>query len=293
MGELDPEMATIMALRTAAVTGDIHEMRRGSLADKRVLNGRMRQLVRVDEIRLPGAEGDRPARVVAPREVVGPPILAFHGGGWAAGSLDTHLSLFGGLALAAGRAVVAPHPRQAPEHPFPAPLDDCLAFVDAFQERFGGPVDLFGDSAGANLALATALALRDRGALPIRALSLAYGCFVRRFDTASHARYGGGDFGLSTERMRLFWEFYAPRGGALADLSEADLSGLPRTLLTVAACDPLADDSAWAEDRLKAAGVPVTRTLYPGVIHGFIHHAPGFLPAEAALAEVAAHLTPA
>lgn len=222
------------------------------------------------EVRAPGASGT--------------PVIHLHGGGWSIGSPETHLSLLAGLALATGRPVIAPRVRQAPEHPCPAALDDVHR---ALTGRNGRPFVLGGDSAGANLALAAFLRARDRGdPLAVSGLVLYYGCFRRRFDTRSHRDFGEGH-GLTTEKMRRFWEFYAPDGGACADLSDADVSGLPPVQLHVAECDPLACDTIWLHDRLRDFGVSAELLIWPGMAHGFLHYASDLPQAREAFARTA------
>ncbi|MEM8664489.1 MAG: alpha/beta hydrolase fold domain-containing protein, partial [Pseudomonadota bacterium] len=211
---LAPEMAAILAAHAAPPTDQIDEMRANALASKAVFNERAKANLAVRAIEVPGADGVLTGLCVGetPGKV---PVVHIHGGGWAAGSPSTHLSLLAGLHRATGRTVFAPHPRQAPEHPFPAPLRDTVAAIRSLARGASAPIHLSGDSAGAHLALAAVLAARDDGApLPLASLTLMYGCYRKRFDTTSHTTFGDGTAGLSTERMRLFWEWFSPDGAA-------------------------------------------------------------------------------
>ncbi len=110
-----------------------------------------------------------------------------------------------------------------------------------------------GDSAGANLALASLLALRDAGEPPLKGAALLYGCYCSRLDTPSHARFGDGSYRLSTAEMGWFWGNYlgtTPAGHPLAEPLHADLAGLPPLYLMLAAVDPLADDTRELARRL-------------------------------------------
>ena len=181
------------------------------------------------------------------------PILYIHGGGWTFGSIDTHDGTMRNLAEAAQRPVLGIDYRLAPEHPFPAPLDDVLTAI-AFVETggLGVPISahdmaIAGDSAGANLALAALLARRDRRLPQLASAALFYGCYAPDFTTASHAEFGDGDYLLTSVNMRWYWTNFLGREGAdttsLAAPVRSDLSGLPPLYLSAAGLDPLRDDT--------------------------------------------------
>lgn len=229
-----------------------------------------------------------------------PALLMLPGGGWVTGNADLADSASRAIANAAGCAVVIVTPQKAPEHPFPVPLTDCLAAYAWVTEHAAGlgldplRVGLAGDSAGGNLALATALALRDRTEFEIpapaagthapfgwaapeapspTALALVYPVTDAGQDTASYADFGAG-CGLTAERMAFYWDCYAPgeeRSSPLASVGRAELGGLPPTLLATAGADVLRDEDLALADRLRAAGVPVTQWDFPGTPHGFLH----------------------
>ena len=257
------------------------------------------QVANVEDLMLPGAVAPLRARPYRPAEGVLPLVIFLHGGGWTFGSLDTHESETRHLALASGAAVLAIEYRLAPEHPFPAPLDDVLAVIEAVQGGvLGDAIDpawlaLAGDSAGANLALGALLALRDAGGETACCAVLYYGCFAPIFETESHRLWGGGAFGLSSARMRWYWRNFL--GGKPAPVHatplEADLAGLPPLYLVAAGCDPLHDDTLLLAERLKRAGVAHELETVPGVIHGFLRFASRLGVARQSLAAASAFLT--
>jgi acetyl esterase len=230
-----------------------------------------------------------------------PVIVYLHGGGWTFGSIDTHDGVMRCLALESGCAVLGVDYRLAPEHPFPAPLDDALAAL-AHVEAGGlgagcdrARVALAGDSAGATIALGALIARRDAGgSLPVTA-ALFYGCYAPVFDTPSHLANGDGAYLLRTEMMRWYWANYlgarAPQQApaACAPLV-ADLSGLPPLYLNAAGLDPLLDDTTLIAARLAAAGVRLRLDVFAGVVHGFLRFARDLPAAREALAAAGAWL---
>lgn len=206
------------------------------------------------------------------------PILFIHGGGWAICSIDTHHELAADLVLDTGRTVLSVDYRLAPEHPYPAALDDCYAAARWLSEHAGGAVPsrliVVGDSSGGNLAAALALAARDRGEVPISLQVLLYPVLDYGFDTPSWLANGGGQYGLSQRQMRWYWAQYAPeeacRASALvAPLRSTDLAGVAPVYLVVGEMDPLLDEARAYAAALAAAGVRVTLKVYPGGFHGF------------------------
>jgi acetyl esterase len=205
-------------------------------------------------------------------------ILYIHGGGWTFGSIDTHDGTMRNLAVAAGLPVLGIDYRLAPEHPFPAPLDDVLAAI-AFIESGGldaqlsaADIAIAGDSAGANLALAALLARRDTGLPPLASAALFYGCYAPDFTTASHAEFGGGAYLLTSVNMRWYWSNFlgqeSDQTTSLATPVRHDLTGLPPLYLSAAGLDPLRDDTLQLAERLVVAGVPFRCDHVPGVVHG-------------------------
>lgn len=230
---------------------------------------------------IPGAKAAMRARLYrAGNDARAPVIVYVHGGGWTFGNVDTHDRCMRILALESGANVLGIDYRLAPEHPFPAAMDDTLAALEwlgrsgAQEGMQPARVALAGDSAGANIALATMATLRDRGGWSPATAALFYGCFAPIFDTASHRRFGDGSFGLSTARMRWYWRNYLgalPEATtALAAPLRADLRGLPRLFLNAAGLDPLLDDTMMLASQLAHAGTPCEVDVVPGVSHGFL-----------------------
>ncbi|UUX49551.1 alpha/beta hydrolase fold domain-containing protein [Nisaea acidiphila] len=251
-------------------------------AERAWWNQKLPEMAEIREEVFEGPNGPVPVRLLYPDVPRPAPVLVyFHGGGWVVGSLETHHRAMRYLALKSGCAVAAVDYRLAPEHKFPAPLEDCVASIDHVHANGAAwgldpsKLAVGGDSAGANLALGAALSLRDRGDSPIRSLTLFYGCFDRDFEDESHTLFGDGSFGLSTDSMRWYWNHYlsdeTDAANPYACPMKADLSGLPPTQLYPAGLDPLRDDSARMKELMEAAGVPVEYKLYPGVCHAFIN----------------------
>jgi acetyl esterase len=229
-----------------------------------------------------------------------PVMVYIHGGGWVWGSIDTHDHIMRGYAAAAGCAVVGPDYALSPEAPFPQALEECAAvvrWVATHGAQWGldpSRIVIGGDSAGGNLALATALLLRETDpTLAIRGLLLNYGVFDSRLDTKSYDEFATGHF-LTREKMAFYWQCYAPREAdrlhPLAAPLRADLRGLPPCLLHVAELDVLAAENFAMERRLREAGVTVESTTFPGVLHGFLRAIGHVKAADRAVAEAGAWL---
>jgi acetyl esterase len=254
---------------------------------------------RVEDVDLPGPSGALRLRIYEPKGAApsGPGVLYIHGGGWVICSLDTHDGVCRRLANHSGLRIASLDYRMAPEHPFPAPLEDCLAAL-AWLRLHGASVGidpsrlaLAGDSAGANLALATCLALKQRGELQPRAAVLIYGVFSADLDSPSHRAFGGGAYVLSTPTMRWFWDQYVPdearRADPLVSPLNGDLSGMPPLYLSAAELDPLRDDSERIVAKLALAGVDFDYRLWRGVTHACFMMSRKLPAADAKLAEVA------
>ncbi len=218
---------------------------------------------------------------LTPRTGVRPGALLYlHGGGWVFGSIDTHLGAMARLAQGSGLTVVGIDYRLAPEAPFPAGLNDAMRAWHWLRAQQGpqassGPWFVSGDSAGANLALALMLDLRNLGEpLPDAAL-LFYGVYSANHQTESHIRCGQGQFGLSSEKMAWYRAHYL--SGERQDAEDprvsplhAALEGLPPMYLNAAGLDPLRDDSLQLARRLAQAKVPCQLRVVEGVVHGFM-----------------------
>lgn len=229
-----------------------------------------------------------PVRIYRPSSApLLPAVVFFHGGGWVLGSLASHDQLCRTLAAETGAAVVATDYRRAPEHPFPAAIDDAWSATRWVFDR--GPdlgldverVAVAGDSAGGNLAAVVALLARDAG-LDLRQQVLIYPVIDRRLDRPSMTDFATG-YGLERTDMEWFWQQYDPDGHAPTDrravpLAEQDLSGVAPALVVTAEHDPLRDEGEEYAAHLRSAGVATRVLRYDGVFHGFVQMT-GLLPA--------------
>jgi acetyl esterase len=249
-------------------------------------------------------DGPVPMRLYRPigsdAEAVLPALVYYHGGGWTIGDLDTHDTLCRELANGAGISVVAVDYRLAPEHRFPAAVDDCIAATRWIARNAGTlQVDakrlaVGGDSAGGNLAAVVAIAARDSGDLPIAYQLLIYPATDQRAGHASHRTNGKG-YLLTAESIVYYRGHYLPEEAHWLDwraspLLHEDLSRLPPALVLTAGFDPLRDEGAEYADRLSAAGNRVTYVCFERQVHGFILMGKVLDEANAAVALCAAAL---
>jgi acetyl esterase len=250
------------------------------------------------EVVVEAADADGvPVRIYRPGGAGPHPALLFiHGGGWVVCSLDTHDPLCRHLCVAAGAVVVSVDYRLSPEHVFPAASDDCLTALNwlaANAEALGidpARIVVAGDSAGGNLAAATAIRARDAGGPKLAGQLLVYPVTDRPGRHPSYAE-NDNDYGLTTAGMAAYWAHYgAPEGDPLAEPLRADLHGLPPAFVLTAEYDVLRDEGEAYAAALTAAGVAVEAKRYPGMIHGFFSFQ-GLVPGAAgALADAAAWL---
>ena len=240
------------------------------------------------EVRDTEADGV-PVRVYRPAEGEVPfPTVAFaHAGGWVLGDLETHDEVCRYLATALPAVVVAVDYRLAPEHVYPAAIEDywaVLCWLAGHAAELGGDphrLIVAGDSAGGNMALAAALRARDAGgprlvaqaaAYPATDLTFGYGSAPGR----SHEKYADR-YGLTAATMLWFADTYLPviadRGApVVSPLLAGDLSGLPPAVIATAEYDVLCSEGARYAERLREAGVPVTYLDGPGLVHGFLYY---------------------
>jgi acetyl esterase len=236
-----------------------------------------RALARVDDVVIPGGI---PARVYRPLDSPGLPILVYlHGGGFVLGSPDTHDGLCRTLAADAGCVVVSVDYRLAPEHPYPAAIDDALAafrHVRAHAEDFGGRTDqvaVAGDSAGGALAALVCQRLREAGEPQPLVQALIYPCTDFRRVDPSHQHFAEGFF-LTAAMLDWFYDLYLPDPGLAADPQvsprlAADLRELAPALVLTAGFDPLRDEGQGYAAALREAGVAVEHRCHERLIHGF------------------------
>lgn len=206
-------------------------------------------------------------------------ILWIHGGGWVLGNLGLFDTECGRLSLATGSLVVSVDYRLAPEHPFPAGLDDAATVLGWMERELRGPdgetprLIVGGASAGGNLAAALALRARDADGPRIEHQILIYPVTDCGCDTPSYREFAAG-YLLEGAEMKLFWELYAggperARDPLASVLRAPEVGNLPPATVVLAGCDVLRDEGYAYAARLAAAAVPAKVLLYPGEIHGF------------------------
>lgn len=281
---LDPDIRhlvdTIFNAPPAAGEPDVAALRAGAVSAAELLGGNPEPVASVRDDRAPTAYGTVPLRIFRP-DVQGslPLVLYAHGGGWVTGNLDSHDRFCRVLANRLAAVVVAVDYRCAPEHVFPAALDDVEA-AWAWAKRNASPLEadasrlmVAGDSSGGNLAAALTLRLRDRAEPQPRLQLLIYPALDAACVQSTYADFATG-FNLTAAQMRWYWEAYAGDTPAnhpeLSPLAHADLTGLAPAIVVVAGSDVLRDDGLAYAQRLRAAGVPVTLVDCTGTIHGFV-----------------------
>lgn len=231
------------------------------------------------EIQVPGAAGSLPATVYTP-EGSGPfpVVLYFHGGGWVFADRKVYDGGARGLAKQSNAVVVSVDYRLAPEHKFPAAHDDALAAYRWLTTKAstinGDPklLALAGESAGGNLAIATAIAAHESGLTAPKHVLSVYPVAQSNTDSESYLKYADA---IPLNRPMMLWFISHATSSAAdskdsrIDLVHANLQGLPPVTLINAEIDPLRDDGAQLEQALRSAGVSVERNLYSGVTHEF------------------------
>ncbi|MFI0352157.1 alpha/beta hydrolase [Actinomadura sp. 9N407] len=237
-----------------------------------------RELPHVRDLTVHGEGGPVPVRLYRPagRSPL-PALVYFHGGGWVIGGPDNVDAACREFAARAGCAVLSVDYRLAPEHPFPAAVQDAWAVTAAATGepgRFGvdpQAVAVAGDSAGGNLAAVVALLARERGVRLVHQL-LVYPATDTAMDTASYAAYGTG-YGLDAGSMGRFMRLYQgdadPADPRLAPLRAPDLAGAAPATVITAEYDVLRDEGEAYARRLQEAGVPVLLRRYEGMVHSF------------------------
>ena len=306
---LDPRLAELITGKLAHTTAPQWELPiaavRAGFAKlwTPAMTGEPATIAGVEDRTVSGRAGDVPVRLY---RAVGPPtpslLMYFHGGGWVKGGLDEADAFCRRLARTTGRLVVAVDYRLAPEHPYPAALDDVWdATTWAFDHagKLGGTTRDFavsGESAGGNLAAVVCRLARAQGGVhisrqvllqPVTDLTLACPsiampeteCLVPRADLAWYYReyLGAG---------------VDPRDPSVSPLWAADLAGLPPALIIAAEYDTLRDEASAYADKLRAAGVAIRYACYPGMIHGFQQMAGLVDAAQQAIDEIARFLDP-
>ena len=283
---LDPRakrfLETLAAAKPRSTRELTVEQRRASLADLMRLSGPPSPVERVEDRTLAGPAGALAVKIYTPlgnSAAALPGLIYLHGGGLVAGTLATHDPIARALANSGACRVVSVGYRLAPEHPFPAALDDALAAlkqIGAAPEQYGidaSRLGLCGDSAGATLAAAATQAVSSTGAAPL-ALQLLI-CPILDYSRSSESRRVLAS-GYLLDQTTLDHDLlhYAPAGTDPADprispLRAATLTGAPRTAIHTAEFDPVRDDGRAYFERLTNAGAAVSYTCHPGMIHLF------------------------
>jgi acetyl esterase len=238
----------------------------------------------VREMAIPHHGATIPARFYrplgSPARSTLPLLVFFHGGGWTVGDLDSYDPLCRTLANEAQCGVLSVDYRLAPEHPFPAAVDDAYAATAWASEHAralgvdGARIAVGGDSAGGNLAAVTTILARDRGAPALVFQLLVYPATDQGSERPSWKQFGRG-YLLDLESIRYFQKKYLSHARDYHDwraspLLRSDLAGLPPALVITAGFDPLLDDCVAYSQRLRAAGVEVEYRCFDGMVHGFL-----------------------
>jgi len=285
---IDPAYLSLVEGAIATTQPDLHKL---PAADLRNFRNALREIPPAPENisitnAFVAAEGrDIPVRVYRKRDQSAasqPLIVYYHGGGFVIGSLDTHQATCLRLCSDTGWPVVSVGYRLAPEHPFPAAPEDCYAALCWAAEKAAelgadtGRIALVGESAGGNLAAATALMTRDRNGPEIAFQMLFYPVTDCDFSTPSYIDFATAPL-LPARMMRAYWQHYlggdeTTENGFAAPLRALSLANLPRAAIATAEVDVLRSEAEAYGSRLKSYDVPITEYRAKGLIHGFMKH---------------------
>lgn len=306
MSDLHPTLKSILAQpenpnATPVEVQDPNEARREWKADMAAVDAPAPEMEKVWDFEIPGPAGSIPARAYAPNGLpaTGRTLLIYyHGGGYIRGDIDTHDSVCRVLADEARCLVVSPAYRLAPEHPFPAAAEDAYAVAEYFAAHAAdfqvdpSKIAVAGDSAGGNVAIATALLAREKRGPAIAFQLLIYPVTDLTSATESKRLYSKGY--LLNSMPFYIASYLGPKGDGRNPLASpllaADLSGLPPAFVITAGFDPLRDEGQEFARKLASAGVAVEHKCYDDMIHGFVSLR-GLLPeADVALRHCAQRL---
>jgi acetyl esterase len=303
---LDPDAAAVFkafqdAGRPPYESGTPAEAREFYLKGRAISNPEPPELKSVQPLAIPSPAGSIPARIYTPmtlRQTAGlaPCLVFFHGGGWVIGDLDSHDVVCRKLAEAGQLLVISVDYRLAPEHKFPAAVDDAItatAWIAANAKQFGidaSKLSVGGDSAGGNLAAVVSLAARDGNGPAISGQVLIYPATDFAMTQPSH-REPETSILLTHSVIKWFRDHYLNGATDAADWRASParattLAGLPPAYVLTAGADPLRDEGDEYAHRLKNAGVPVTYRSFPGQFHGFITMGKLLQQANVAAAEI-------
>jgi len=263
----------------------------------------LEQVAGIEDRQIAGPAGEIPVRIYRPAgakpDAAGmlPGIVYYHGGGWVVGNIASHDGICRMLANRAGAITISVDYRLAPEHKFPAAVDDAYAAA-CWAAQNGNELGIdpkrlivAGDSAGGNLAAAVCLMARDRGFPALACQLLFYPVTDRNFETPSYQQYAEGYY-LSRDAMTWYWNHYLASDADAAHpyaapLQASDLSNLPPAIVLVAECDPLCDEGVAYAEKLKAHGTEVFTLAGQGLLHGFLRRPDAFPEVETLLTEAA------
>ncbi|MDR0358565.1 MAG: alpha/beta hydrolase [bacterium] len=302
---LDPQVRELLDCRAAAGTRPLYSMsvaeaRAADIAAIKAAGGTVEPVAAVDDTVLPGPAGPIPVRSYLPHGTGPfPTLIYFFGGGWTLGSLETSDGVCRALTNAAGCHTVAVGYRLAPEHTFPAAVEDCFAAVRWLAHHGAelgadtSRLTVAGDSAGGNLAAVTALLARDDGWPPLSAQVLIYPNTDQTLDPPRVP--GGHDLPFNERSVRWYRDNYLTDQAVAANplaspLRAPDLSRLPPALVITAEYDPLRAEGIRYATRLQDTGVEVEHVDYPGMIHGFLTMLGELDASRQAVARIAAYL---
>jgi acetyl esterase len=283
---IDPKIQEILDFIASRNVPPFHELspeeaRLRVEKSREIFGGDPVDLPRVEDLTMPGPAGEIALRLYASSSGGSLPVLVyFHGGGWVVGSLDSYDALCRGLARESGCLVISVDYRLAPEHKFPAGLDDAwaaLEWIAAHAPSLGGDsarLAVGGDSAGGNLAAVVSQMAREFGGPPIAHQLLIYPATTHDLGTESMQAHAEDGL-LTLKDTQWFWAHYLTRPEEAASprvcpLKAESLAGLPPAHVVIAEIDVLADEGRAYAKALEAAGVPVRVTECPGMIHGFM-----------------------
>jgi acetyl esterase len=254
---------------------------------------------KVENFTIPAPGGPIRARSYAPVAAVGPlpSLIYFHGGGFVVGSLESHDGLCRLFSAEGGFKVIAVDYRLAPEHPWPAAVDDAWAATQWIEENAAslgvdaGRVAVGGDSAGGMLAAIVTQLARDKGGLKIAYQLLLFPNTQMGGETSSMSEFAVGYF-LERRAIEYFMSLYLPSGTdrnspRVSPLRAKNFSGLPPAYVMLGGYDPLHDEGLAYADKLRAAGGKVTVADYADMVHGFIYLQTVLPQAREAVAEAA------
>jgi acetyl esterase/lipase len=246
------------------------------------LAGPLQEVARVEDRTIPGLAQPIPIRVYWPHTGRNLPALVYyHGGGWVIGSLDSVDRTCRALANASGCVLISVDYRLAPEHKFPAAVEDAdaaLRYIAGHPDEFNidpNRIAVGGDSAGGNLATVVSLIARDRGGPRVAFQLLVYPVTDYGDNRPSMQEFAQGYF-LTRPMMDYFWGHYLARTEDgqhphASPFKAESLAGLPPAMVITAECDPIRDQGEAYAQRLRESGVPVSTKRYDGAIHVFFN----------------------